>query len=606
MKCSPEQKIAGVLVPLFALRREGDLGIGDTAALEEFIRWSRRHGLSLVQILPINETGADNSPYNAISSTALDPVLLRTDVEALVDLRPEDFREVCSHFDLRAMREGPVDYPQVKALKRALLWRAFGTFESHRASDPVRRESFAAFRRSHAGWIEDYALFRVLMDEHGSEQWDLWPEDCRTSPGARNWLGQQDLHRRVEWQRLMTFHVYVQWIAFDQWAAIRALCDRLGVVLMGDVPIGVSYYSSDVFSRREIFDLSWSGGAPPERVFKSDPFTEKWGQNWGIPHYRWDVLRGCNYDWWRQRVATVQSVFHLFRIDHVLGFYRIFSFPWRPQRNGEFLLLDEASARERCGGRLPGFLPRGDDTPEDRAANRAGGELLLKMVLEEVGAYALVGEDLGVVPDYVRPSLASLGIAGFKIPLWETRGDGSLIPGGEYDRLSLATYATHDHDPLRTMWEKWTDILERAGSDAGLHDEAASVRNQMQRLLDFAGTGWEAGVLPYDDRLREALLKTLFDSNSWMAVAMITDLFGTSERFNVPGAVADSNWTRRLDDPVAHWDMTPALATKMGRIAEFIRQSGRHPDSSGATGTVVDPSRAEERECAPALSLPFA
>jgi 4-alpha-glucanotransferase len=582
--------MAGVLVPLFALRREGDLGIGDTAALADFIRWSRRHGITLVQILPINETGADNSPYNAISSTALDPVLLRTDPVGLTDLTLQDYEAECARFDLASLRNGPVHYRKVKALKRALLWRAFENFEARSPDHPHPAGDFDDFCRSKSAWIGDYALFRILMDRHGSEQWDLWPEGQQEAAGARLWLEQLPPGRRDEVDRLMRFHTYVQWMAFSQWDGVKTLCDRLGVALMGDVPIGVSYYSSDVFSRREIFDLSWSGGAPPERIFKSDPFTEKWGQNWGIPHYRWDVLRERNHDWWRQRVATVRSIFHLFRIDHVLGFYRIYSFPWRPQRNAEFLPLDEDTARARCGGRLPGFLPRDDESPFNREANRAGGEVLLKMVLEEVGEHALVGEDLGVVPEYVRPSLASLGIAGFKIPLWETRPDGSLIPGAEYERLSLATYATHDHDPLCTMWEKWRDALARAAEEGGSLEEAQNARNQMQKLLDFVGMGRLAGEVEYDDILREALLETLFQSNSWMAVAMITDLFGTSERFNVPGEVTDSNWTRRLDTPVAHWEQIPDYARKMERIAGLIRESDRWPDDEpGAMGEKGEP-----------------
>ena len=99
---------------------------------------------------------------------------------------------------------------------------------------------------------------------------------------------------------------------------------------MGDIPFGVNLYSADVYSRRDEFALDWSGGAPPEPYFKDDEFTQKWGQNWGIPLYRWDVMRTRNLDWWRQRVRGVRKIFHVFRIDHVLGFYRIYAFPWRP------------------------------------------------------------------------------------------------------------------------------------------------------------------------------------------------------------------------------------------------------------------------------------
>ena len=169
----------------------------------------------------------------------------------------------------------------------------------------------------------------------------------------------------------------------------------------------------------------------PEPYFKDDEFTQKWGQNWGIPLYRWDVMRSRNFDWWRQRVRGVKRIFHLFRIDHVLGFYRIYAFPWRPTRNKEFLPLDWNQMLERTGGRAPHFAPRDDSTWENCEANRREGEEYLRVVLEESAAARVVGEDLGTVPDYVRPNLRSLGIAGFKIPQWEVY-HGRVTPGREY------------------------------------------------------------------------------------------------------------------------------------------------------------------------------
>src|SRR5438874_6661330 len=108
---------------------------------------------------------------------------------------------------------------------------------------------------------------------------------------------------------------------------------------------------------------------------------------------------------------------------------------------------------EKTGGRSPHFAPRDDETPENSEANRREGEEYLRVVLAESGHTRVVGEDLGTVPDYVRPNLQSLGIAGFKIPQWEVR-DGRAIPGEEYQRLSVATYATHDHKPVRALWEE--------------------------------------------------------------------------------------------------------------------------------------------------------
>src|SRR5690606_29637252 len=130
-------------------------------------------------------------------------------------------------------------------------------------------------------------------------------------------------------------------------------------------------------------------------------------------------------------------------------FYRIYGFPWRPEENADYLDLTAEQARDRAEGQTPGFQPRPDDTSENKALNRDEGEEYLRAVVEEAGAGRVIGEDLGEVPEYVRPNLTRLGIAGYKIPAWEKQENGELIAGQNYERLSLATYGTHDHEPLR-------------------------------------------------------------------------------------------------------------------------------------------------------------
>jgi len=563
MLLSPEKPIAGLLTPLFALRSDHDLGIGDTDALRELVVWARKLGFSLVQLLPINETGNDHSPYNAISSVALDPATLALTPERVPDLDPAERAAILAESDPAALREGPVDYARVKPLKRRLLEAAFARFEVRAWRTNARRaREFRLWCGQQSGWLEGYTLFRVLMDENGgSEMWDRWPQAQQTLESARGWLASLSARRQREWERRRRYHAYVQWIAFGQWEALRRFAGEHGVALMGDVPIGVSYYGADVFSQPGLFNLEWSGGAPPERVFQSDPFTEKWGQNWGVPMYRWGRHRETGFAWWRQRVARVRNLFHLFRVDHVLGFYRMYGFPWRPGENGTFLPLSEEEARERTGGSLPHFIPRDDDTPEHREANRREGEEILRTLLEETGPHRLIGEDLGVVPDYVRPSLHSMGIAGFKIPQWERRPDWSLIPGGEYERLSIATYATHDHPPLAAFWDGMC-----AAAWAG--DEHQ--RWELDRLMAFAGIH---EARHYDDGIREALLGALFRSNAWIAVAMITDLLGSRKRFNVPGSVAQTNWSERLNRTVAQWSREETL--RLEGIVRLLRESGR-------------------------------
>ena len=145
------------------------------------------------------------------------------------------------------------------------------------------------------------------------------------------------------------------------------------------------------------------------------------------------------------------SIFHLLRVDHALGFFRIYSFPWPPSDNAKFTDLAPEQAIKLTGGELPRFMDRDDSNEENREYNRRHGEKLFKMMLEEIGPHRLIAEDLGEVSPYVRPTLQQLEIPGFKIPAWERNWD-RLIPGKDYQRLSLATFATHDHPPVKSHW----------------------------------------------------------------------------------------------------------------------------------------------------------
>ena len=576
MTLTPEKPIAGLLAPLFALRSDGDLGIGDVGALREFIDWAVEHGFRLVQLLPVNETGNDHSPYNAISSVALDPLTIEISPRAIPDLTEEDMKEVVHEVDLKALRDGPVAYSIVKPLKRKLLDRAFEHFR-HLPGGGRRARDFRVFCKEESTWLDDYALFRVLIDEQGGiERWDLWPEEVRSAAKAREWLAGQAHSRRGRLEQALRAAKYRQWIAWIQWRAVKDYADERGVSLMGDIPFGVSYCSADTWAHPELFKLDWSGGCPPERILEVDAFTKKWGQNWGVPLYDWGTHRADGYAWWRQRVRKVRDVFHLFRIDHVLGVFRIYSFPWRPERNEEFLPLTEAEATQRTGGELPHFTPHEDDTPEHKAANLAQGEELLKALLAECGAFRLVGEDLGIVPDYVRPCMQELGIAGFKIPQWEeVHPGGSLIDGKHYERLSMATYATHDHDPLRAMWESWMSAIQAAETG----DEAAfPARDKAWRECRAvaAWCGFDVPrITPWSDEIHEHLLTPLLRCNSWLVVLMITDLFATTQRFNIPGAVSAANWSERLRGTTAQWRRDKKIVKKAARIGTLIRESNR-------------------------------
>jgi len=480
-------------------------------------------------------------------------------------LTREDFEDALTSIDLAGLRRGRVKYRPVKQLKQRILEKAFANFCAH--ADEKRQAEFRKFCEEESSWLRDYAFFRVLIEENnGSAAWDRWAQQHQTIEVARRSLRDLAQNKQATLTRRCDFFCYVQWIAHQQWRDIKAHAEQLGVALMGDIPFGVSYYSADVFARPEEFALDWFGGAPPEPLFKDDAFTQKWGQNWGIPLYHWSAMRANNFQWWRERVRAIRRIFHLFRVDHVQGFYRIYAFPWRPQRNNEFLPLDQHQMLELTSGRGPHFVPRNDDTFENREANKRDGEEYLRAVMEGAGAARVVGEDLGVVPDYVRPNLRSLGIAGFKIPQWEMR-DEMIIPGEMYERLSIATYATHDHQPIRALWD---EVLEHRDSDTG-----RQARATLEKIALFAGLNPKIDALDFEKDCYPAMMEALFRCNSWIAIVMITDLLARTYRFNVPGTKANLNWTRRIQRSIAKLRSSRKEQKRMQLIHELLVKTDR-------------------------------
>ncbi|MFK7911427.1 MAG: 4-alpha-glucanotransferase [Akkermansiaceae bacterium] len=549
----------GILIPVFSLRRDGDLGVGDTRAMREMVDWAVDHRVGFLQLLPINETGGDNSPYNAISSVALDPLLL--DLESIAQVSGLLLREASDTFNSNESEKDLVDYEQSNELKWGLLAKAFEEFWQSAAVDPA----FEVFRSAEADWLVPYAKFRYLMELSGSEAWDTWPEEYNTAEKAEAFLASMPADKL---DRELAYYEWIQWHAFNQWRDLSAYAAERNVKLMGDVPIGISYCSADVFFESRWFDLTLSGGSPPETVFKDDAFACQWGQNWGIPLYNWDELEKHDYSWWRRRIEKLTDVFHVFRIDHILGFYRIFSFPWRPQRNAEFIGLTEEEAKKITGGPLPGFFPRPDDTQENKAANLADGDKYLKIVLEAAGDGEVVGEDLGCVPDYVRPHLQKIGVAGFKICHWETQHDGRVVQGGDYPECAFTTYATHDHESVPAMWNTLKGMLDGPEKEGALRG--------LSLLSQFAGLPYEEtedSFAEYGSVVKWAMFDSLLKSRADYAALMVTDVIDSTRRINIPGTVGGENWRYRL--PWKLSQMPDEIRHEWRKLSELILVSDR-------------------------------
>jgi 4-alpha-glucanotransferase len=543
-----EKRVAGIMIPVFSTRREGDLGIGDTLGLRDWIDWAAQHEVGILQLLPIHENGPEESPYSGISATALDPIYLACEVAEIPGLTEEVISE--ARESLKSVLAAPlVDYPAVRAAKRGLLEVAWARFET--LSVELRVE-FEEFQRAEADWLEDYTLFRFLMEHHGEEKtWDQWPRSCMTHSLARDYVA--ELHAQDEaWvQGRLGYFAFVQWLCFRQWQALRTHANDRGVKLMGDVPIGVSFHSCDVFFAPEEFHLDWYGGSPPEGMGQSDPFFQQWGQNWGIPLYRWDHMETDGFGWWQRRIERLTRIFQVFRLDHILGFYRIYAFPWRPERNHEFLGLSHEQAASLTGGRLPRWDARPDDYAENKAANRADGDLRLRAIVKAAAGAEIIAEDLGWVPEYVRPHLAELGIAGFRIPHWDCNEYGRPTPGSAFPNNTFATYSTHDHDPVNAIWRGCLSVIDRhlKNPDEQTNWSVKGAESTLRILSEFAGIplpeegrGWPE----YSEGIQLRLLKALLASNSRYAVLMVTELFDLNERINHPGTTGGINWRYRL------------------------------------------------------------
>jgi 4-alpha-glucanotransferase len=230
-------------------------------------------------------------------------------------------------------------------------------------------------------------------------------------------------------------------------------------------------------------------------------------------------------------------------------------------------------------------MPGDDETEESASANRQNGERLLSVMKEAAGNAVVIGEDLGVVPPYVRPSLMELGISGFKIPVFERDLESrEWKPPEEYPSLTVATLSTHDHQTLAGLWEAWWTTYEAGRKNAPPIDtenreptESEKASWELYRTLRFARLDDRELIRDYSPLVREGACRRLLESASWLAILSITDLYGLDLRFNVPGVMAASNWSTRF----------PATVEELGQDEEWkeiglfaereIYGSGRFP-----------------------------
>lgn len=562
----PSKKLAGLLVPVFALRHKRDFGIGDTLAVREAIDFCAATGLSVLQLLPIHETVGDHSPYNPISSRALSPAFVTLTPEEVPGLKAEEIAESAPDSWLTQLRGGPVKQNSVQPLKLQLLLTAHRAFRVEHAPEKGSDlgKEFADFQKQQESWLPAYTLFRALIREYeGNPNWQEWRPEHQAFGTAEAWLARHP--ERTALGILREGYAFVQWVAWRQWRAVKAHADARGVCLMGEMSFGVSRVSVDVWAHRELFDLEWNMGTRPVAYFDTNKDSERWGQNWGLPAYRWENHRSTKFAWLRSRVTGAAQFFHACRIDHLRGYFRGYMFPWPGGAvHAEFAKLTPEEAKERTGGRLPRFVPGSDDDPTTAKMNDLQGRELIGVVRDAGQGMDFVAEIMGDMPDYMHKSLDDLELASLTFPQLERNPDRTLRSPDTYRVRSLAAYGNHDHAPI-AAW--YLHLVEKAKTDV----QRAADLAELMRFLD-----WKDPIPPkLDDALLATMQRKLFDVPCYLTVLMSSDLLGTAQRFNLPGSYGAGTWSERLDHPLAEYANHPTFGPRLERVREALKTSGR-------------------------------
>lgn len=542
---TPRRRVSGVTIPLFSIRSRRSFGIGEIGDLPELGALLAEAGFSLIQLLPLGEiSGGETSPYGALSAFGIDPIYISyADVP---DLSPADLRRAIGGEEGALLLEQArgargVDYKKVRTLKERALSFSFDVFEKgDLKKGGLRAAALAAFVGQNEWWLADYALFRALKDAHGGSAWWDWPSGLK----AREPAALEEAKKKL-WREILRYQ-YAQWIAHSQWAEATAKLRARGVAVMGDLPFMVGGDSADVWSNQGEFRVDHSVGVPP------DQFDED-GQDWGLPPYAWDAMRGNGFAWLKRRARYTSALYDRFRIDHLVGFYRTYMRPMDKRRNEE-----------------TGKLVKGSFDPAEEKAQLAHGEQVVTVMRDAAaeGGAALVAEDLGSVPDFVRASLTRLGVAGYKVLIWEKDAAVFRDPT-KYPDVSVGCFGTHDTASVAVWWEG-LDAAERKAVLAIPGLAGGTAKGQGQGSAEALGEAFTPAV-------HRALLDLIHGSRSELTLLLIQDVLGSRERINTPSTVGEQNWTFRLPGTVADLRADREVQAILAMVRESIAKSGRAP-----------------------------
>ena len=598
IRCSPANihakrwRTAGTAVPVFSIRTEDDFGIGEFASLKKLIDWAEHTGQKIIQLLPINDTTMtgtwqDSYPYNANSTFALHPQFIHLP-DAGVEVDEEYLR---LKDGLNSLPE--VDYEQVNNEKDRLLRKAFAKDWKKVSS----RKSYKTFLEDNRHWLISYAVFRCLTKRYHTADFSQWGDMAVYSPAKLEAFYKQN-------RQEADYHCFVQYHLHTQMTEVRAYAHSKGVMLKGDLPIGISRTSVDAWIYPELFHLNSQAGAPPD-AFSAD------GQNWGFPTYNWEKMAEDGFAWWKARLHKMSEYFDAFRIDHILGFFRIWEIPLK-YKSGIMGHFNPALPYSYDELRTAGFDPASDAVaPENDesdvlfledpvkkghwhpriaaqntgkyrnleqwkkdAFNRLCDEFFyhrhnefwkesayrkLPSLLSATGMLAC-GEDLGMIPACVPDVMKSLQILSLEIQRMPKSVYETFANPANYPYLSVCTTSTHDMNPLRAWWE-----------------EDRGVSEQFYRQI-LGGSG----DIPYfcepwiclriiEQHLNSPAMFTILPIQDWLSLDGNLRLKPDKERINIP-AISHHYWRYRMHITMEDLLTQDAFNTV---VTELVKNSGR-------------------------------
>ncbi len=467
------KRLAGIAVPVFSLRSSTSQGVGDFGDLYMLIDWVEKMGLKAIQILPINDTTTDGSwqdsyPYNTISTIALHPMYL--DLRQIALPKTKACKEALQM--LAKLNKLPqVDYEQVNVAKRKCIRLAY----DKNAKKTLENADFQKWFEANKEWLVDYAIFRAKKDK----------------------------------QTDTTLYYYTQYALHVQLKKVADHARQKGIILKGDIPIGVSRDSVEVKSHPKLFNTKQSTGAPPD-AFSDD------GQIWGFPTYNWEKMAQDDYRWWKRRMCHMAQYFTAYRIDHILGFFRIWAIPTQyksglegffspclplspqemmtnfglhlNQKQVDTLFIEIAPGRFHPRINAPkietfknlsepqqkAFLSLYEDFFYHRHNQFWYNEAMKKLpALTSSNLMICCGEDLGMIPECVPWLMHKENILSLEIQTMPKEYGVEFGNPEKYPQMSVCTISSHDTPTMRGWWEEEHEAAQRYYNNVlGLHGEA--------------------------------------------------------------------------------------------------------------------------------------